>query len=272
MKSIFISLFLIILFLGLPPNYGYAQIQKKIIKVEQKGKRGYLGVEVQDVTKKLKDKKNLSVNRGAYVQSVVEDSPAEEAGILKGDVIVKFGDLEIDDSDDLKKAVRKIKPKTQVKVDIYRKSEMKTLNVKIGKVKSPKSFAFNFDDDNFRWFSKPYRPPKLSKTFNFRIFSESEINGLRVQSLTKQLGEYFGAPNGNGILVTEVEKGCDAEKAGFKAGDVITKVDNISIGDVDELQQEISDIEGKEIPFEVIRNGKSIELLMKMEEEEDEEY
>ncbi|MDI6768025.1 MAG: hypothetical protein QME52_14490 [Bacteroidota bacterium] len=63
MKSIFITLLVVIFFLGITPNYGCAQIQKKVIKVEKKGKRGYLGVEVQDVTKKNKEKKNLYVDK-----------------------------------------------------------------------------------------------------------------------------------------------------------------------------------------------------------------
>ncbi len=268
MKLHIISVLIVLLFIGAAPNYGCGQTHKQIIKVEKKGKRGYLGVEVQDVTRKLKEKKNLSVDRGAYVQSVVEDSPAEEAGILKGDVIVKFADETVDDGEELTDAVRGTNPKSEVKVEINRKGEKKTLTAVVGKVKAPKAFAFNFNDGELGDMPDP---PKITKRLNMRIFSESEMNGLQTQSLTKQLGEYFGAPNGRGVLVTEVEKGSDADKAGFKAGDVITKVAAHSIDDIDELREELSDMEGKEAPFEIIRGGKSMKLNMKIEEDEDSE-
>ncbi|MDI6768024.1 MAG: PDZ domain-containing protein [Bacteroidota bacterium] len=157
-----------------------------------------------------------------------------------------------------------------MKVEINRKGEKKIVEVVVGKVKTPKTLAFSYGLDEPDWTMKP-KIPKLPEKFNVRIFTEREICGLKFQPLTKQLGEYFGTPNGKGVLIAEVEKGSDAEKAGFKAGDVITKVDNNSIVDVDELHQEISDVESKEIPFEIIRNGKSMKISMKIEEEENEE-
>jgi serine protease Do len=268
MKLHIILVLIVLLIIGAAPNYGGGQTHRQIIKVEKKGKRGYLGVEVQDVTRKFKEKKNLSVDRGAYVQSVVEDSPAEDAGILKGDVIVKFADETVNDGEELTDAVRATKPKSEVKVEINRKGEKKTLTAVVGKIKAPQAFSFNFNDGEPGDMPDP---PKITKRLNMRIFSESEMNGLQTQSLTKQLGEYFGAPNGRGVLVTEVEKGSDADKAGFKAGDVITKVAAHSIDDIDELREELSDMERKEAPFEIIRGGKSMKLTMKIEEEDSED-
>jgi len=271
MKLIIVTVLSVILFLGLTPNNGYGQVQKKIIKIEKKGKQGYLGVEIQDVTRKLKEKKNLSVDKGAYVQDVSEDSPAEKAGIEKGDVIVKIGDETVDNGEELTDAVRAIKPKTEVKIEINRKGEKKTMTAIVGKLKTPQVFSYNFNDDGFRSMVKPPTAPNMMKKFNLRIATENEINGLQTQSLTKQLGEYFGTPNGKGVLVAEVEKGSAAAKAGFKAGDVIIKVDNQSIDDVDEMNEELSELGGKEIPFDVIRNGKPVVIKMKIEKEEEDE-
>lgn len=270
MKSIFIALVVLIFFLGITPNYGCGQIEKKIIKVEKKGKQGYLGVEVRDVTKKIKEKKNLSVDRGAYVQSVVEDSPAEEAGILKGDVIVKFGDEGVDDGEELTDAVRATKPKTKVKVEINRKGEKKNIEVVVGKVKTPEALAFSYGFDEPNWIVKK-KIPKLSERFNVRIFTESEIYGLQLHPLTKQLGKYFGSPDGKGILISEVEEGSGAEKAGFKAGDVIIKINDQPVRKMDDLREELSEYEGKEVPFEIIRNGKAMKLSMKIENENEDQ-
>lgn len=271
MKSKIISALLFVFLLGVIANYGSGQTHKKIIKIENKGKQGYLGVEIQDVTNKLKEKKNLSVDRGAYILGVVEDSPAEEAGIQKGDVIVKFGEEAVDDGEELTDAVRAVKPKTKVKVEINRKGEKKIVDVVVGKMKTPEAFAFNFNDDGMRWLSPPPGVPKLGKKFNIRVFTNSDVQGLQLQPLTKQLGEYFGAPKGKGVLVAEVEKESGAEKAGFKAGDVITKIEGNNIKDIDDIHNELSDFDGKEASFEIIRNGKTTTLKMPIEKEEEDE-
>jgi C-terminal processing protease CtpA/Prc len=267
MRVKILAVLVAVFLLGITPNYGCGQTHKQIIRIEKKGKQGYLGVELQDVTKKLKEKKGLSIDHGAYVLGVVEDSPAEEAGIQKGDVIVKFGDENVDDSEELTNAVRAVKPKTEVKVEVNRKGEKKIVSVVVGKVKTPQAFAFDFNDDGFRGLTPPRT---ITKSFNVRVHTENNIQGLQTQSLTKQLGEYFGSPNGKGVLVTEVEKGSDAAESGFKAGDVITKIDNHSINDIDELREELSDMGGKETPFEIIRNGKPMKLTMKIEKDDEE--
>ncbi|MBA4312472.1 MAG: hypothetical protein C0417_07560 [Chlorobiaceae bacterium] len=271
MKQKIVMVLAVLLSLSILSDFGWGQIKKEIIKVEKKVKQGYLGVEIQDVNKKLKEKKNLSVDRGAFVQTVVENSPAEEAGIEKGDVIVKFADEAIDDSEDLTDAVRATKPKTEVKVELNRKGDKKTVSVTVGKVKTPKAFAFNFDDDGMSWHSSPPKNSELKKKMNIRVFSESEFQGVQLQPLTKQLGEYFGAPSGKGLLVTEVEKASEAEKAGMKAGDVITKVNGNKIKDLGDLHEELSDAEGKDASIEIMRDRKSMILNMKIEKEDDEE-
>ncbi|MBI5475806.1 MAG: PDZ domain-containing protein [Ignavibacteriales bacterium] len=269
MKTKLVLLLMLVLAIGAVSEGAGAQIKKKVIKIENKGKQGYLGVEIQDVTKKMKEKKDLPVDRGAYVQNVVEDSPAEEAGLENGDVIVKFGDEAVDDGEELTAAVRKTKPKTEMKIELYRKGEKKTVPVIVGKMKTPQAYSFNLNDDGAEWFSAHPKVPKLSKDLNIRIFSNKEMQGLQLQSLTKQLGEYFGAPGGRGVLISEVEKGSDAEKAGFKAGDVVIKANDRTIDDMDELNEEVTDMGGKEISFEIIRNGKAAQLKMKIEEEDD---
>ena len=253
---------------ALPVN-GSAQAISKVVKVTTKQKQGYLGVELKDVDRKLKEKKNLTVDNGAYIQNVVEDSPAEKAGLKKGDVIVKFGDESIDDSEDLTEAVRGVKPKSVVKVELYRGSEKKSVEVKVGKNKSPAVFNFNVNDDGITQFRSVPKLPNISRNLNFMVKTQAGIGGLRLQSLTKQLGEYFSAPDGKGILVTEVKKESNAAKAGFKAGDVIVKVDKHTIEEVSDFGEELSDQDAKEVPVEIIRNGKEMKLTLTIEDDEE---
>jgi C-terminal processing protease CtpA/Prc len=161
-----------------------------------------------------------------------------------------------------------VKPKTEVKVDLIRNGEKMTLNAVIGKTKDLASvFAWDSKDATLELF-RSQKNLKLPKTFALHISEKNEMDGLQVHSLTKQLGEYFGVPGGKGVMVSSVKKGSNAEQAGFKAGDVITKVNNSSVDDMSEFQEEYTEGED-EISFEVIRSGKPMNLKMKVDSDED---
>jgi len=89
----------------------------------------------------------------------------------------------------------------------------------------------------------------------------NEWNGLEVQELTRQLAEFMEVPGGRGLLVTEVEKGSEGEKAGFKAGDVITKLDGTTIRDVGDFADVVRDAKKEsDVPCDIFRKGKSVSL------------
>lgn len=230
-------------------------------------KKGYLGVQLEDVTKRLKEKKNLTVDAGAYVQEVVEESPAEKAGIEAGDVITKFDDREIKDSDDLVKAVQRAKPGADVKLELTRKAERKTLTALIDRAPRGESYSYNF---RMPRLATPPRAPRMPHGFTFTM--SNEFHGLEVQELGKQLAEYFQAPNGRGVLASAVERGSSADRAGIKAGDVLVKVGGVMIRDVDDLREAVDDARaGKEVACDVIRQGKSVSLTWKIDRDDDEE-
>jgi predicted metalloprotease with PDZ domain len=90
---------------------------------------------------------------------------------------------------------------------------------------------------------------------------------MELQDLNKQLGEYFNAPDGKGVLVTEVETGSSAEKAGFKAGDVITKVGSQSVREMDDIWDEVEEYEeGQSVDVEILRKGSRQSLQLTIEE------
>ena len=222
--------------------------------------RGHLGVRVENVSRDVNDKEKPSVDRGAYVVEVVEDSPADDAGIKEKDVIVTFDGEKIESSNDLIRAVRRAKPKSEVKIEVVRKGEHKVLTAKIGRESAPRAFSFGFGNGGTRIPGTP----KL-----FRAFGMSELCGLSVEDLTKQLADYFEVPNKRGVLVTEVEPGSSGEKAGFKAGDVIVKADGSTIRRTDDFREQLADSKDREVSIEIIRKGKPLSLTMKVEREEE---
>jgi serine protease Do len=246
---------------------GYAQPDDDVQVFTSGSKRGaWLGVSLQDVTDRLAGKKNLSVKEGAFVSEVMEESPAEKAGIKEGDVIVTFDGKSVEESSDLTRLVQKKKPGTGVEVELVRDGAKKTINVTLGK--RPREVM--------SW-ATPRPPmamtiPKISPHVRVFVSTESEMLGMEMQELGRQLAEYFEVPGKKGVLVIEVEKGGEAVKAGFAAGDVIAKVNNAAVSDVDEVMEEIHDARtGDEIVFDVIRKGKSVSLKITKKEEDDDE-
>lgn len=97
--------------------------------------------------------------------------------------------------------------------------------------------------------------------------------GMSVETLNEQLGEYFGAPDNEGVLVREVRKNSLAEKSGFKAGDVIVRIKNKSVDDVDNIMKAIRKAKnGETLNFEVIRKGVKKTIAVKIEKEDEEEF
>ncbi len=97
-----------------------------------KVRRGWLGVIVQNLTKKLK--KRLKVEEGAYIVKVVEDSPAFALGLRKGDVVIEINGKKIKNSQQLKYFLSKMKPGESITLKIYRKGKVITLSTKLGEM------------------------------------------------------------------------------------------------------------------------------------------
>ena len=227
-------------------NYAVAAESKK-----DHGKNGWMGVMIQDVNERTAKKAKLDSEEGAYVSEVMDESPADSAGIQEGDVIIEFQGKKIDDADDLAKAVRQTLPGTKANIVLIRDGEKKTLTAVIGKRKTTKHQMFG---------------PKIPLP-DVRIFSGNHVLGLHLLTLNDQLGEYFGAPENEGVLVEEVEAKSAAEKSGFKAGDIIVRVGKKRIDSAEKIERELQKYdEGDKVEFEVLRKGNRMHMSIELEE------
>ena len=219
-------------------------------------KKGWLGVSIQDITSQMEKAMDLKSRDGALVSDVARKSPAESGGIKEGDIIVQFGGKNIQDTDDLQKAVADTKPETKVSVVLNRKGEKKTLDVVVG--------------------SSPERRVAVSvspRPFgNFEMFGAARnIQGMSLRELNDQMGQYFGVTEGSGALVWEVEKGSPAEKAGVKAGDVITVIGKKKIRELRDVQRALGIYDdGEKAEVEVMRKGSKQTLSLEVKESENE--
>ena len=104
--------------------------------------------------------------------------------------------------------------------------------------------------------------PEMDVPVSIVVVHSSARSGLMVENLTPQLGDFFGARDGQGVLVRSVEKGSRAEKAGFRAGDVIVKVNGESISDSGDFTHAMHGRKNSTVNVSIIRDKKEQTLTL----------
>ncbi|MCK4301601.1 MAG: PDZ domain-containing protein [candidate division Zixibacteria bacterium] len=210
----------------------------------------WLGVGNQSVDYDLIEEHDLSVKYGAYIHWVEDDSPADEAGLQEGDVIVALGGEKITDSDDLSEALIEFDEGDEVSLEVVRADEKLKLKATLDEKSRRKRVHVIMRD---------------ADEYSFK--GSGSFIGVKLQTLNKQLGEFFGVEKGRGALIQEVEEDSPAEKAGLKAGDVIVAIDDEKVRDVDDVIEIIGDTDaGDKVEIAVLRNRKEATFEVEVEE------
>ena len=199
----------------------------------------YLGVQTEDISKENLSKYGLSTVRGVGVDRVSENSPAAKGGLQKGDVILQFEGEEISSVRKLSRLISETAPDHTAIMTILRDGGEREVSVTLGKRDLPQLAVGSFGLGNIpdvmpfpRTMQTVPLPPMAeggdSNVFIFRTGANRQI-GIGVTPLTKQLGDYFGAAEGKGLLINDVRENSPAAKAGLKAGDVIVEIEGREI-------------------------------------------
>lgn len=223
---------------------------------------GYLGVHLQDLDEALLAALDYDdLDHGVLITEVVEDSPAEKAGLRQGDVILEFDDADARSLRGLTRRVRRTDAGETVTVRVLRKGEEKTFQVELGEAESRRGDVWFFGDDGDRRF-------EVAPDSDFRMHwqgSDRARLGVRIESLDEKLGRYFGTDEG--VLVLGVEEDGAAEDAGLEPGDVIVALDGETIADTDDLRDELEDFEpGDEVELEILRERETRRVTVELEE------
>jgi serine protease Do len=178
---------------------------------------GWIGIQIEDQKQ----------DRGAVVRRVEPNSPGEKSGLKEGDVIVEFDKQEVVGVQQLTRLVRETPVGRTVDVKIRRANQEQTL-----KITMDRGAALSLRGDQFQ-LSMPnvhILADRLGRDFpRVEVNTTFVQSGMRVQQLTDQLRDFFGVSGDGGVLVSSVDSGSAAEKAGVKAGDVITAIDGRNI-------------------------------------------
>jgi hypothetical protein len=238
-----------------------------------KKKGAWLGVKLTSVVEITDGKKATDEVKGAVVEDVVDDSPADSAGIKKGDVIIACNNIEIEDPEDLVDAMRESKPGDMANITVLRDGAQKSIAVRLGEAKA-KVLAMK---KTIRMPRAP-RSPKAPRAIRVpraaqMVWKERGAYGFTLKTLDEQLGTYFGAPEGKGVLIEKIRKDSDAEKAGFKAGDVIIKAGKKTVEEVADFKHVLAAYDaGETIPVQILRKEKKMSIDLKAREVDEEKH
>lgn len=221
--------------------------------------RSYLGVDIRDINKQRMAALKLKEERGVEVTLVDQDAPAGKAGIREGDVILQFNNTPVESGEQLRRLIRETPPGRTVSLGISRNGRPITISVQLAEHSKVVTQVFP------RVVTP--RLPDLSELPNRMdiplIALYSTTLGMQTENLTRQLGEYFGVKNGEGLLVRSVERGSAAEKAGIKAGDVIVRLGDEKLADRSDLARILhKHRKGGKLAVGVMRNKKEQTLTL----------
>ena len=197
--------------------------------------RGWLGVYIQDVSDEIAAAFSLKDNKGALVSEVVHDSPADEAGLEAGDVIVEVNGREIDDATELRSTIASAGPDSKITLEVLRDGRPHTKELTLGELPSEDAPIADSGD-------------------------LEALLGFAVSDVTRQLADRYELDRWtDGVIVTQIEKYGKAARAGLREGDLVTGINRTQVQNKDEFEDKLSGVsEGDNILLRVMRGGRNL--------------
>jgi membrane-associated protease RseP (regulator of RpoE activity) len=232
---------------------------------------GWLGIGVGEVNPNKVKELKLPAERGVLVGKVVSDSPAAKAGLKENDVVTEINGQRVEGTEQFRRMIREIPPGRIVQLTVWRDGRAQTIGVTVGKSENHRSMSRVFSTPGNFAFKLPDvqvlpEIPEISDSDNFAFsFSARPRLGIDSETLDGDFGNYFGVPEGQGVLVRSVIADSPAAKAGLKTGDVITSVNGDRIRSVAELRQKVATKgESNSVKLGVIRNKTEISVMVEL--------
>jgi len=213
---------------------------KELLPQLEKGKvvRGWIGIMIQDLTPELAKSFGIKNTKGVLISDVVKDSPAEKAGLLKGDVIVRFDGKEIENAHKLSQLAAATPPGKQAEIELLRNGKTETISLKVGTMPEEKQKVISPEEQS-NW-------------------------GMMVQELTPQLAQQLGLePGTTGVVISNIQEGSPAANAGLRPGDLITEVNRTAIKNMTDYQQALQKVKkGESLLLLIKRAGGSLYIVL----------
>lgn len=203
--------------------------------VDGKVSRGWLGVTIQDIDKNMAKAMDLENRNGAILTQILEDSPADKAGLKEQDVIIKVGNNIVNDASHLKNLVATQRPNEKIKFLIIRDGEEKKVTVKLGERPDQKDLASVYSSGS---------------TFDKLGLKVEKINDLQTKN-----------SENDGVIVADVKPNSSASKSGIRKGDLIIKIGSEEITSLKDYKTSILDLSSGDSIMLLIQNGRGRKFI-----------
>jgi serine protease Do len=239
------------------PGFGEGAAQIRELSNLPFGGGTYLGVNLAEIDANRAKELKLKEDYGVEISRVEDNSPAEKAGVKPGDVVLEYNGQRVEGMEQFGRMVRETPPGREVKLTISRDGKTQTLAAVVGTHKI--RFQANFPPD----FVMPeFHMPDIPQIYTA---TRSAMLGVEAETLGSQLAVYFGVKEG--VLVRSVLDNTPAQKAGIKAGDVITKVDGMAVTAPSELSSAVRTANSKKTyAIELVRDRKPATVTVTVED------
>jgi membrane-associated protease RseP (regulator of RpoE activity) len=227
------------------------------------GGGSYLGIYIAEVDAEDVERLDLDRERGALIEGVSDDGPAQQAGLLKDDVILEWNETAVESAAQLQRLVKETPAGREVELKVARDGRDRDIRVTIGEREAlGRSFSFRGPapeameklqerlrrgGESFR-----FRAPGLERGV-FAFMGGGRL-GVGIQSIGDQLGEFFGLSDRTGVLVTSVKEDSPAASAGLRAGDVILTLDGEAIDGTGDLARTIREADEGPMRIGILRD------------------
>lgn len=202
--------------------------------------RGRIGVSIRSIDPALQEALELSTLNGALINDVTDGSPAEKAGLRSGDIIIGFNGDEINNANDIRNAVGLVTPGTRADLTYLRDNRRRTTRIMVE--------AFTEDED-----------ADLNTLPETKSSEKENFSGAELTNIPSDMELQDG---NDGVLVTRVERGSKAQRAGLVRGDIIRAVGRQSIADLGAFQDAVDGRSGP-VALTVERNGTNLFLAIR---------
>jgi len=234
--------------------------------------QGYLGVDIRDVSQKQAAALKLKDTRGAEVIHVDHDGPAGKLGLEQHDVIVEMNGQQIEGQEQLRRMLRETPAGRTVTLVISRDGQRQTMTTQLANREEVARKAWeqhlvvpapDSDDGPSRRIGSGFLHSDTLSNLGARAHRDllgsttvlsASYTGAQLEVMGSQLAEFFGVEGSAGLLVRSVEANSPAADAGLKAGDVILRVNQVSVTSGDEWSKTIRQNKGKSVPLVVLRD------------------
>jgi len=207
-----------------------------------KVRRSWLGVYIQEVTPEIAEQFDLEKADGVLIGDVIESSPAEEAGLVRGDVILSVNNKEVNTPQELQDAIRDLEIRDEAELRVIRNGKEVSFNVIIGEMPSDESI-----------------------TSEEKILSISA--GISVEVVSPEIAREAGLSRARGLVITDVIPGSSADDMGLRSGDIILEANRKEVSSIAEWEEIISKKDaGDTLLLLVFRSGHTYYAPIKIEE------